>query len=197
MAPREKDLNAFCARSIDQLPQQSSSRLFLWGAPFFRVRFCESQFVCRWPTRDLYCGATQNFDLPSVWGASFPPQYFRVQFPCCGSKASRFPPQACLEKGNGKKSCSQQGNSYTNRFAISSPSERSQAETNAHTTKMRRPTGRSELAGSWAGNRLAPRPRIANPHITGCLRLCPLWMLLSCDHKIFELSSVLSSVIDQ
>ena len=37
-------------------------------------------------------------------------------------------------------------------------SERSQAETNAHTTKMRRPTGRSELAGSWAGNRLAPRP---------------------------------------
>ena len=159
MAPREKDLNAFCARSIDQLPQQSSSRLFLWGAPFFRVRFCESQFVCRWPTRDLYCGATQNFDLPSVWGASFPPQHFRVQFPCCGSKASRFPPQACLEKGNGKKSCSQQGNSYTNRFAISSPSERSQAETNAHTTKMRRPAGRSELAGSWAGNRLAPRPR--------------------------------------
>ena len=61
-------------------------------------------------------------------------------------------------------------------------SERSQAGTNAHTTKMRRPTGRSELAGSWAGNRLAPRGCESSHNRTvwsRCLRLCPEWMLLS------------------
>ena len=35
-ATREGPQRPNGARSIDQLPQQSSSRLFLWGAPFFR-----------------------------------------------------------------------------------------------------------------------------------------------------------------
>ena len=155
----------------------------LWGRVFGR-----------WPTRDLYCGATQNFDLPSVWGASFPPQHFRVQFPFCGSKASRFPPQAFQEKGNGKKSCSQQGNSYTNRFAISSPfgtvtswdecTDNKDAKTDRAVRAGWLVGGKSPCAGCESSHYRTMSSAISSPVQNGCLiaKFCSCSLVCSEGH---------------